>query len=290
MNTLNHLVTRYIADRLGRGEIEPVSAKTLDQHLRSFARSFGERPLDQLGLAATERWIAAMDHAGLAKATQASRLSSLRNFAQWCVIRGHVQKDWTLGVRKIRRPRQRPRDMRIEHFRAILTAAATSRERLIVWLMFGAGLRCIEVARLHVDDFDQLDNTLFVIGKGKHERIVPITNGVRAAIETYLAEAGHGVGPMIRQETATSRPLSASRISDIVQGLTKASGVKVRPFDGRSAHGLRALAASDLYDACHDLRVVGDLLGHVNVATTSIYLRSATVEKIRAAQQAREAA
>jgi site-specific recombinase XerD len=65
------------------------------------------------------------------------------------------------------------------HVELVLRDAADERERLICWLMFGAGLRCVEVSRLMMDDYEPAGAILFVVGKGGHQRFVPIGPEVR---------------------------------------------------------------------------------------------------------------
>lgn len=285
MGTLSPLVLAYVGGRLRRGDLAPITARSVRHHLMRFSASFGRRPLDQLGPRSIERFIEEMEALGLAKSTQAAHLSSLRGFARWCVIDGRVPRDWTISAPRIRRPRQIPRDMTNDHALAVIGQARTDRERLIAWLMFGCGLRCVEVSRLQVDDYDPVTSLLHVTGKAGHQRHVPVPEPVYAAWSAYLAN--HGTGHLLRRETDGGGPVSPERISGIVRRLVADAGVKVRRYDGRSAHGLRAAAASDLYDVTHDARVVQQFLGHSSIATVSVYLRRAETDAVRAGQEAR---
>ena len=286
MGTLHPHVLKYVGDRIQRGEITATTARNIRNHLWQFATSFGDRPLDQLGQAALDRWMVSMRRQQLADSTIALRISSVRTFARWCVQRRIVAVDWTTQAPKIRRTRQVPRDLTNDHFWLILDHATTDRTRLLVWLMFGCGLRCIEISRLHVDDYDPVTGLLHVTGKAGHHRHVPVPDPVVRAMHTYLAPR-HSTGPLVRVEDGT-RALGHARISALVGNTIRAAGIKLRNYDGRSAHGLRAAAASDLLDhADGDLRVAQQFLGHANLATTSIYLRRAHTERVRDAQNAR---
>lgn len=282
-STLGPHVLRYVGERKRRGEIQPNTARNIRNHLIDFADSFGKRPLNQLSYKAVERWLEQMHRDGLAESTKALRLSSLRNFARWCVLNDVVAKDWTLLAPKVRRPRVVPRDMTNEHVALILAEAATERELLIAWLMFGCGLRCIEVHRLDVEDLDRLTKQLHVIGKARHERDVPVPPPVLRAWDDYLAVSGHTTGPLIRHHNGLDR-LGPERISGLIGRLCRESGVKVRRYDGRSAHGIRAAAASDLFDACLDPSVVQEFLGHASLAAGRPYLRRASTSRVRDAQ------
>lgn len=285
--TLDDLIMRYVGERIRRGEIQTKTARNVRNHLFLFSASYGRRPLDQLGPRAIERWVEEMERAGMAKSTQALRLSSVRVFAKWCVRNGHTLKDWTADAAPIRRPRQIPRDMDNNHAALVLDQAGTERLRLLVLLMFGCGLRCVEIARLNVDDYERATGLLFVTGKGGHQRYVPVPDVVRAGIDLYLTAAGHTTGALVRSETPDRRRVSPERISGLVGNLIRRAGIKVRRYDGRSAHGLRSAAASDVYEACRDPQVVQEFLGHANLATTSVYLRRRGLELVAEAQNRR---
>jgi len=152
--------------------------------------------------------------------------------------------------------------------------------------MFGCGLRCVEVSRLDVDDFDPFTHTLHITGKAGHQRNVPVPEVVRMTITGYLAN-GRGHGPLVRRDDNRPGRLGAGRISGLAGRMIRDAGIKSRLYDGRSAHGLRAAAASDLFDACGDATVVQEFLGHANLQTTSIYLRRAKTERVAAAQTSR---
>lgn len=284
--TLGPLALRYVGERKRRGEIEANTARNIRSHLIDFACSYGNRPLEQLSHKAVERWMEQMADAGIAASTRAVRLSSLRTFARWCVVAGHVQKDWTLLAPKVRRPRVVPRDMTNEHVALVLAQARNERELLIGWLMFGCGLRCVEVSRLDVEDLDRLTMQLHVVGKARHERVVPVPTPVLRAWDAYLTATGHSTGPLVRYWDGSGR-LGPERISGLVGRLCRESGVKVRKGDGRSAHGLRAAGASDLFDACLDPIVVQEFLGHASLAAGRPYLRRASTGRVKEAQDHR---
>ena len=288
--TLGPLVLRYIGDRVRRGELDPKHCRGPRNHLYSFAQSFGNRPLDQLGGRAVERWLEELHARGLAASTRAAHLSSLRTFARWCVLHDIVPRDWTLSAPKVKRPRAVPRDTTSDHFALTVAVAPDQRQRLIVWLAYGAGLRCVEVSRLDVDDFDPVAGTLHVTGKFGHQRQVPVGAPLRAELNRYLTEAGHSTGPLIARLDGRPGRLSPERISGIVGKLVRKSGVKVRNGDGRGAHGFRACAASDMLDVEPNAWVVAEFLGHVGLDSLRPYIRRRKLQEVRDAVERRFAA
>lgn len=155
----------------------------------------------------------------------------------------------------------------------------------MIWAMLGLGMRRIEVHRLNVEDWDRWGETVRVTGKGSHERILPVTAAVRRAWDRYLAEDPRATGPLFLN--CYGGRLSATTITKLVGDALTDAGVKRRAYDRACAHALRHTAASDVLDASHDLRLVQAMLGHANVATTSVYLRRATVGELRTAMEPR---
>lgn len=290
--TLRPLVTLYVDERRRRGELTHDTAKNVRSTLHGLSASFGARPLEQLGPRAVERWQESIGH--LAPATRRSRLSYVKMFARWLVRRGVVRSDITAELPPVRMARQMKRALPAGHVARLLAACPDSRARVIVWLMVGCGLRCCEVAGLEVADYDERAATLFITGKGGHERVVPVPDEVVAAIDAYLAEVGRGRGRLIRRSEWWRKRhgdvydgLAADTVGGIVVDVMKAAGIKNRRRDGVSAHALRHTAASDVLDGCKDLRVVQQMLGHANLATTAIYLREVDLGTMREAMAGR---
>lgn len=271
----------YVAGREARGEIVADTVRNIRNHLDDFVDTVGDPPLEYLSGRSVTIWLERMERVGLAPRTRAVRMSSLRGLARWCVLEGHVERDFTASVPRLRRTaRTVQRDMTAEDVEKILRSARTARERLIVWLMFGSGLRCVEISRLNVEDYDDRARFLFVTGKGGHQRFAAVPPPVRDAIHVYLAEKGHTEGPLIRYRHGDER-VQKGRISGLVGRMVREAGVKIARFDGRGAHGLRAAGASDLYDETRDPRMVQEFLGHVNLANVSVYLRRSHREQLR---------
>lgn len=287
MTTLCKHTTVYVAERRKRGEITARTAANLRYALDSLDRSFGGRPLHQLTRRAIERWMETIGH--LAPSTRRNHLAAARGFARWLVDQGLLDRDPTDGIARIRQPRSVPRAMPEHDVATLLRSLPDLRARAIVALMVGCGLRCVEVARLETTDFDAETLTLRVVGKGGHERELPVPAATAEAVESYVRSVG-GVysGPLIRSTRVPSHGLSAPTISTYASRWMRDAGLKVGRWDGRSAHALRHTAASDVLDRCHDLRVVQEMLGHEHLSSTSIYLRRAGMARLREAMEGRD--
>lgn len=152
--------------------------------------------------------------------------------------------------------------------------------------MVGCGFRCVEVSRVDVQDYDPTTLTIVATGKALHERRIPVPLEVADALDRYLDEAGSVGGPLIR--SVHGDRLASKTLSGYVRGWMRAAGVKTANLDGRSAHGLRRTAGSDVMDRCGDIRVVQEMLGHVKIETTAkSYLRPVAIGHLREAMEGR---
>jgi len=262
-----------------------VSAKNLHSRLGTLDRSFGNRPLDQLGPSAIRDWLETIGH--MSAASRRAYLSTVRTFARWLVAEELVKRDPTKGIERVKEPRRVPRAINAREVAALLGVCPDRRARAIVWLMVGCGLRCVEVARLSDGDYDEREGTIVVRGKGSHERVLPVPLEVQAAIAAYRRQHGRGTGPLIRSHHNPGAGIGHHTISKNVSTWFALAGLKGGAYDGRSAHALRHTAASDVLDHCQDVRVVQQMLGHANVSTTSVYLRRAKLGELREAMEGR---
>jgi integrase/recombinase XerC len=156
-------------------------------------------------------------------------------------------------------------------------------------LMLGCGLRAAEVATLELADWDQDGQTLFVRGKGGHERMVPVPDEVAVHLDKYLTDRGRHAGILIgAQRPPRGKALNPSAVVKLVSAWMAKAGIKAGPYDGRSGHALRHTCASDVYELSKDLRTVQEMLGHQHLATTAIYLRHSNLDRMRAAMAGRD--
>lgn len=284
MGTLRPLIDEYVNGRWKRGEISVTTRSDLRWTLSGLDESFGARPLTQFGPAAVDRWLETIG--GHADATRREYLSRVRGFCRFLVATKRLRVDPTTHVPTIRQARRAPRTLTTMQVGTLLRAAPDARARAVLWLMVGCGLRCVEVSRLRVEDFD--GRTITVRGKGGHERTLPVPVRVAAAVNAYLEEVGVTAGPLVRSVLVPSQGLAAATLSGYVRGWMVAAGVKSRALDGRSAHALRRTCASDIADAGADLRVVQEMLGHARLETTAAsYLRRVSMDQMRSAMEGR---
>ena len=221
------------------------------------------------------------------KATSVARtLSAVRTFHRFALREGLTEDDPTAGVVRPRLPRGLPHPLTVGEVAAVIDAPPPGsptgvRDRAILELLYGAGLRVSELTGLDVDDVDIEEGAVRVLGKGSKERDVPIGRMARDAVGAYLRTS--------RPALATARSRGALFLNTRGGRLTRQSCARLLAEHARAAgvrrtvtpHDLRHSFATHLLEGGADVRVVQELLGHASVATTQIYTL-VTTEHLRA--------
>jgi site-specific recombinase XerD len=205
--------------------------------------------------------------APLAAATRRDRLSSVRRFLRWAQEAGHLLQDFSalIVTRSVTRV---PRTLSEGEVLALLEQGARdARERAILETLYGTGLRAAELVRLRLDDVDLAAGLVFVRqGKGRKDRAVPLGPRLVLLLAAYLRGRRRSDGPLFR--TATGRPLSRSRLRELVFKAGQRAGLARRA----SPHRLRHSYATHLVRNGGDVRKVQLLLGHASLQSTQAYL------------------
>ena len=231
-------------------------------------------------------YLAALSKASYAPRTAARRLSALRQFFAFLVAEGVRRDDPTDSIDGPKLGRPLPKILSEAEVEALIKAAydgvgraTTVRARAdalrlvaIIELLYAAGLRVSELAGLPLSAFARDGASLIVRGKGSKERVVPLGEPARLAVEAYLAaRASHLSGrasAFLFPSRGAGGRLTRHRIGQLLKGLALAAGIEPTRL---SPHVLRHAFASHLLAHGADLRAVQTMLGHADIATTEIY-------------------
>ena len=248
------------------------------EQFATFCGRLGVTDLEDIERKTVRRFLAQLSTRGYAKRSIARKLSAVRAFLADASERRLIPANPALAVRQPKRPRTLPKSVPAAHItRAIETIdggdPVGARDRALVEMLYGTGLRVSEVASLSVSDVAQGD-FMRVVGKGLRTRVVPVGRPAAAALVRYL-----DVG----------RPaLAAERAGDALWvgvrgGPLDTRGIRrvVRRHTGTFPHALRHSFATHMLEGGADLRAVQELLGHVELATTQIYT-SVTLRHLKA--------
>lgn len=215
-------------------------------------------------------------------ATRARKLSTLRAFCRYLVAQGLAQNDPTERLEPPIRRRALPRGIGATEAGDLMAAPLKMRDRALLELLYGAGLRVSEAAGLDLHDLDLPGRTARVKGKGAKERMVVFGEPCRSAIEAYVRE--ERTTPTSGTPLFTNAKGGRLTVRSMHTAVTKAAEAAGLP-PGLSPHGLRHSFATHLLDGGADLKSVQQLLGHEDLSTTQVYTH-VSVERLRAAVSA----
>jgi integrase/recombinase XerD len=206
----------------------------------------------------------------------ARTLSAVRSFHRFLLREGLADDDPTVAIARPRVPRGLPRPLTVDEARRLLEAPPGStpvglRDRAILELLYGSGLRISELVGLDIDELDTEEGSVRVLGKGGKEREVPLGRFGREALEAYL-DRGRPALATPRSRAALFLNQRGGRLTRQGSSQVLAKHVKAAGIDRRvTLHTLRHSFATHLLEGGADVRVVQELLGHASVATTQIY-------------------
>lgn len=279
-STLGGSVLRYVDMRRQAGEFANTTSKSVRWTLWRFAETVGlERPPRTLSRRHIDKWIAS--RSTVAPATLRLELSIIRTYCRWLIHAGELKRDPAIGVKGPPKPREVPRALATNDVGRLLSVCPDCRARLIVSLMVQEGLRCLEVADLQLSDIDLADRTLLVVGKGGHQRLLPLSDDTGIQLARYLHDYPATAGPLVRSYNFPQRGITPNHISVLVTAWMVDAHVR------GSAHALRHTMASDMLDRGANIRDVQTALGHASLGTTQRYLRRSEGKKLREAMGGR---
>jgi len=194
-------------------------------------------------------------------------LISVRRLLAWAALRGHMLQDLS-GLIVLHKCRTLPRTLSPEEVETLIEKGARdARERAVIEVLYGTGLRASELARLRPDDVDLSERVLYVRqGKGRKDRVVPFGERVRTALLAYLREREVKDGPLFFN--ARGRAVTRGVLATLVSQAGRRAGLQ-RPA---SPHRLRHSYATHLLQNGADVRHIQVLLGHASLSSTQIYL------------------
>lgn len=205
----------------------------------------------------------------LSKRSQARLLSSLNSFFDYLVSEGERKDNPSSAVDSPKLGKYLPVVLSVEEVRAILKAAPNERDRALLEVLYGCGLRVSEVCSLKISEVYLKDMFVKVMGKGSKERLVPMAPSTASAIMDYLSvRPGSDAGcEDVLFLNRFGRALSRVAVFKMVKSVALVAGVD----KNLSPHTFRHSFATHLIENGADLRVVQEMLGHESILTTEIY-------------------
>jgi integrase/recombinase XerD len=255
----------------------PLTVAAYRRDLARLGRTLAERgrAWDSAGPADVVAHVERLRSEGLGPRTLARHLAAARGLFRHLYAAGRIARDPSALLETPRPPRRLPRALSRADARARVADAAGPgprelRDRALLELLYGCGLRASEVVGLRPGDLDLNGQFLVCRGKGDRQRLVPVGGAARRALAEYL-DRGRPVlvrarDPGVLFVGARGRPLSRQALWAVVRTRGRRLGLR-RAFP----HALRHSFASHLLEGGADLRSVQALLGHADIGTTEVY-------------------
>ena len=227
------------------------------------------------------RYLGQMQRRQLGRASVLRKIASLRSFFKYQVQTGEISTNPMLAISSPRGRRGLPKFLTIDEVNRLIASVKEEklndfRDHAILELLYSTGIRVSELVGLDMDHVDFSSGMIRVLGKGRKERVVPIGSFAANAIRKYLGMRSISKNEKIIFVNKYGKQLTSRSIQRILEKYALRVGLKGR----LTPHALRHSCATHMLDKGADLRLIQEMLGHVNLSTTQIYTH-VTAEKLK---------
>ena len=275
------VVEKAVADFLRSLRERNASVHTIKAYrgdLENFCAYAGSRGWREIDHVVIRGFLSRLYEKGLGKTSVARSLAAVRSLYRWLAQEGVVEQNPAALVATPKLPKKLPRVPTIEEMNAVLdgpmpdVASFPERDRLMLELLYGCGIRNSELVGVNLDDIRLSAEAILIRGKGKKERYVPFGDSVKVALAAYLP---------VRQIALTGRRnniaallvnqrggrLTTRSVGRIIKKIAVAKGL---PPDVHP-HTLRHAFGTHMLEEGADLRAIQEMLGHERLSTTQRY-------------------
>lgn len=234
-------------------------------------------PLNEVGREHFLHFFAALDDMGISRRSQARMLAGIRSFFRYLLLEGYIATDVMDLIESPKVSPSLPEVLDVEEIDAMTTAIDPAspyalRNHAIIETLYGSGLRVSELCNLKISRINFDEGYAIIDGKGRKQRLVPVSPVALELIKEYLPLRSEGkIRPGYEDTLFLSRQgrgLTRVMAFYIVRDLAAAAGIAKEV----SPHTLRHSFATHLLEGGASLRVIQELLGHESIATTEIYV------------------
>ena len=256
----------------------PHTIKAYTCDLANFSGYAGSRNWKQIDHIAIRGFLSQLYEKGLSKTSVARSLAAVRSLYRWLAQEGEVDQNPAKLVATPKLPKKLPRVPTIEEMNSVLdgkmpeTAAFPERDRLMLELLYGCGIRNSELIGINIDDIRLSAEAILIRGKGKKERYVPFGDSVKRALPAYLQARQRLLSETRKNSSALlinqrGGRLTTRSVGRIIKKIAVSKGLSpdVHP------HTLRHAFGTHMLEEGADLRAIQELLGHERLATTQRY-------------------
>jgi integrase/recombinase XerC len=279
--TQRTVIEKAVADflrHLREKNSSPHTVKAYTGDLANFSVYVGSRNWKQIDHIAIRGFLSQLYEKGLSKTSVARSLAAVRSLYRWLAQEGVVDQNPAKLVATPRLPKKLPRVPTIEEMNSVLdgkmpeTAAFPDRDRLMLELLYGCGIRNSELTGINLGDIRLSAEAILIRGKGKKERYVPFGETAKTALAVYLPARLAVLSETRKNSNALlinrrGGRLTTRSVGRIIKKIAVSKGLSpdVHP------HTLRHAFGTHMLEEGADLRAIQELLGHERLATTQRY-------------------
>src|SRR5215471_1293640 len=281
MSRAGTTVSKAVDDFLHHLRERNSSAHTIKAYtgdLANFSAYARARDWKQIDHIAIRGFLSQLYEKGLSKTSVARSLAALRSLYRWLALEGVVGQNPARLVSTPKLPKKLPRVPTIEEMNGVLdgempeVAAFPERDRLMLELLYGCGIRNSELVGINLDDIRLGSEAILIRGKGKKERYVPFGDAVKSGLGVYLPArqllfSGKKKNTPALLVNHRGGRLTTRSVGRIIKRIAVAKGLSpdVHP------HTLRHAFGTHMLEEGADLRAIQELLGHERLSTTQRY-------------------
>src|SRR6185312_5775337 len=258
--------------------VSPHTIKAYSGDLEIFVAYVGLRKFNEIDHVTIRGFLSSLYEKGLGKTSVARSLAAVRSLYRWLAQEGIVEQNPAALVSTPKLPKKLPRVPTLEEMNSVFDgrmpeiASFPERDRLMLELLYGCGIRNSELVGINLDDIRPSAEALLIRGKGKKERYVPFGDAVKSAVKSYLPAR-----QLVLSESRRNTPallinqrggrLTTRSVGRIIKKIAVAKGLSpdVHP------HTLRHAFGTHMLEDGADLRAIQEMLGHERLSTTQRY-------------------
>jgi len=300
-STVDALVETYLQVLVNERRASAHTLRAYRRELRGFAVWLADRheglSVDQIEHTYIRAYLGTLYERKLSKASAARALAAIRSWFKWLARTGHIEQNAASLVATPRLPKHLPRVPSIEQMNRVVdsvlddAASWPARDKAILELLYGCGIRNAELTGLNLDDIHWANEAILVRGKGQKQRYVPLGDAAAEALRAYLAErsallaAPGGEQPLRTAALFVNLQLRGLEKGGEARLTTRSVGrivKRIAILRGLSSdvhpHTLRHAFGTHLLEEGADLRAIQELLGHERLSTTQRYTQLTTAQ------------
>jgi integrase/recombinase XerC len=233
--------------------------------------------IDDVTYEMVRSWVVGMVESGLKKTSVNRKVSCVKSFYRFACKKKITTNNPAIDVVSLKKDKNLPEFISFKELEKLVNEVKHeenfegARDRIVMIILVGTGIRCSELVSLKVGDIDLSSRLIKVMGKRSKERILPVTDVIVSEIEKYYSERAEKFGEIGSKDSFILTNSGDKPYSKLIYRIVKKELNMVTSKTKRSPHILRHTFATLLINKGADINTVKELLGHASLAATQIY-------------------